>query len=111
MPALWKHRHPAFPVGLLNTVPLDESAFALTRNNGETWNELSAIDTRIAKLTDVMPSADCTTVYLASVNNGTHCTGFDSVWRSTTNEKVVALLCRHCPSARSGRESAYHLQQ
>jgi hypothetical protein len=71
-------------------VPLDESAFALTRNNGATWNELSLIDTRIAKLTDVAPSADCTTVYLASVNNETNCRSFDSVWRSSSNEKVVA---------------------
>jgi len=72
------------------TVPLDESAFALTRNNGATWNELSLIDTRIAKLTDVAPSADCTTVYLASVNDSDNCTGFDSVWRSSSNEAVVA---------------------
>jgi hypothetical protein len=71
-------------------VPLDESGFALTRNNGATWNELSLIDTRIAKLTDVAPSADCTTIYLASVNNETECRGFDSVWRSSSNEAVVA---------------------
>ena len=75
---------------IFNIVALDESAFSLTRNNGETWNQLSLIDTRINKLTDVAPSADCTTVYLASVNNGTQCQGFDSVWRSSTNEKVVA---------------------
>jgi hypothetical protein len=80
-----------WPNGFIaDTVPLDESAFALTRNNGATWNELSLIDTRIAKLTDVAPSADCTTVYLASTNNGTECAGFDSVWRSSSNEKVVA---------------------
>jgi hypothetical protein len=80
-----------WPDGIIfHPVPLDESAFALTRNNGATWNELSLIDTRIAKLTDVAPSADCTTVYLASVNNSDNCTGFDSVWRSSSNEKVVA---------------------
>jgi hypothetical protein len=44
----------------------------------------------MSKLTDVAPSADCTTVYLASANNATDCRGFDSVWRSSMNEKVVA---------------------
>jgi hypothetical protein len=80
----------SWPGGIFNIVLLDESAFSLTRNNGETWNQLSAIDTRIIKLTDVAPSADCTTVYLATVNDNIHCSGFDSVWRSSTNEKVVS---------------------
>ena len=80
----------AWPAGWFNVNPWDESAFALTRNNGETWNQLSLIDTRMTKLTDVAPSADCSTVYLASTNNGTNCEGFDSVWRSSTNEAVVA---------------------
>ena len=70
--------------------PLDESAFSLTRNNGETWNQLSLIDTRMIKLTDVAPSADCSTIYLASVNNAEYCEGFDSIWRSSSNEAVVA---------------------
>jgi hypothetical protein len=79
-----------WPSGYANYISLDESAFGLTRNNGETWNQLSLIDTRIAKLTDVAPAADCSTVYLASANNATDCKGFDSVWRSSMNEKVVA---------------------
>ncbi len=79
-----------WPAAIMNIVQLDESAFSLTRNNGETWNQLSLIDTRMNKLTDVAPSADCTTVYLASTNNGQNCAGFDSVWRSSMNEKVVA---------------------
>jgi len=79
-----------WPSGYLNFIALDESAFGLTRNNGETWNQLSLIDTRMSKLTDVAPSADCTTIYLASTNNATFCKGFDSVWRSSSNEKVVA---------------------
>jgi hypothetical protein len=83
------HGH-SWPAGIFNIMPLDESALSLTRNNGETWNQLSLIDTRMNKLTDVAPSMDCTTVYLASVNNGVRCQGFDSVWRSSTNEKVVA---------------------
>ncbi len=79
-----------WPGAIMTVVQLDESAFSLTRNNGETWNQLSLIDTRMNKLTDVAPSADCTTVYLASTNNGQNCAGFDSVWRSSMNEKVVA---------------------
>jgi hypothetical protein len=79
-----------WPSGYLNFMIHDETAFSLTRNNGETWNQLSLIDTRMSKLTDVAPSKDCSTVYLASVNNGTRCEGFDSVWRSSNNEAVVA---------------------
>jgi len=74
---------------------LDESAFGLSRNNGETWNQLALIDTEITRFTDVAPAADCSTVYLASVNtNGgaDNCTGFDSVWRSGTAAAVVAPL-------------------
>lgn len=79
-----------WPGGYLTRVPLDESAFAISRNNGETWNQLSLIDTHIMKLTDVAPTADCSTIYLASSNNNTLCTGFDSVWRSSSNAAVVA---------------------
>jgi len=73
----------------------DESAFGISRNNGETWNQLGLIDTQINQFTDVAPAADCSTVYLASVNTngGTgNCTGFDSVWRSGTNSVVTAPL-------------------
>jgi len=52
-------------------VGLDESAFAVSRNNGETWNQIAVIDTMISQFTDVAPSADCKTIYLASVNRGT----------------------------------------
>jgi len=79
-----------WPAGIFNIRVLDESAFSLTRNNGETWNQLSFIDTRMIKLTDVAPSADCSTVYIASVNDGAKCQGFDSIWRSSTNEAVVS---------------------
>jgi hypothetical protein len=79
-----------WPSGYANVIYHDESAFQLTRNNGETWNQLALIDTLMSKLTDVAPSADCSTVYLASVNNDTYCKGFDSIWRSSINENVVA---------------------
>ena len=46
----------------------DECAFAISRNNGETWNQLSLIDTTIDWFNDVAVSPDCTTIYLASVS-------------------------------------------
>ncbi|MHB8086416.1 MAG: hypothetical protein ACYDHZ_11380, partial [Dehalococcoidia bacterium] len=72
----------------------DESAFAISRNNGETWNQLALIDTTIDWFNDVAVAPDCTTIYLASVsaNTGIGCNEFDSVWRSTLNPNVAAPL-------------------
>ncbi|MGA2368774.1 MAG: hypothetical protein ABSF74_09440 [Dehalococcoidia bacterium] len=72
----------------------DESAFAISRNNGETWNQIGLIDTTIDWFNDVAPSVDCSTIYLASVNsdNSTVCSGFDSVWRSSMNDLVAKPL-------------------
>jgi hypothetical protein len=85
-----------WPAALLTSVALDESAFSLSSIWGETWNQVGLIDTRIDKLTDVAPSADSSTIYLASINDadiaGGGCTGFDSVWRSSTNANIVAPL-------------------
>ncbi len=93
MPAGWAFVANQWPRGLLGLVPLDESAFALSRNNGETWNQLAIIDTKLDKLTDVAPAADCTTVYLASTNNATNiCQSFDSVWRTSSNPAVASPL-------------------
>jgi len=75
-------------------IPNDESAFSISRNNGDTWNQLSLIDTTIDWFNDVAVSADCTTLYLASVhrNIGWGCNEFDSVWRSTISPGVAAPL-------------------
>ena len=75
-------------------IPNDESAFSISRNNGDTWNQLSLIDTTIDWFNDVAVSADCTTLYLASVhrNIGWLCNEFDSVWRSTISPGVAAPL-------------------
>jgi hypothetical protein len=77
--------------------PLDESAYGISRNNGETWNQLSLIDSVINKFTDIAPSADCKTIYLTSVNatdagEGPNYCGFDSVWRTSANPDVQAPL-------------------
>jgi hypothetical protein len=72
-------------------VARDESAFAISRNNGETWNQISLIDTVVSKFTDVAPTPDCKTVYLASIStNTTACSNFDSVWRSSSNINVTS---------------------
>ena len=89
----------AWPAGYLNSVPLDESAFSLSRDNGLTWNQESLIDTEISFLTDVVVSADSGTIYLASINKlGA---GLDSIWRSggtATGKSWERVLC--LPSAR-----------
>ena len=81
-----------WPAGYVNVIPFDESAFGISRNNGETWNQLSLINTLMSKLTDVAPSADGETIYLASVNTNPGSQGFDSVWRSSSNPAVTAPL-------------------
>ena len=83
-------------------IPNDETAFSISRNNGDTWNQLSLIDTTIDWFNDVAVSADCTTLYLASVHRNTGgfvdgqivstCNEFDSVWRSTISPGVAAPL-------------------
>ena len=101
---LWGKTWALLPGDPVNAAALlrgnDESAFAISRNNGETWNQLAYIDTTITRLVDVAPTPDCKTIYLASVNGaGTPavplaaaCTRFDSVWRSSVNNEVVAPL-------------------
>ncbi len=74
-----------WPIPYLSGEDLDESAFSLSRNNGETWNQLALIDTRISQFIDIAPAPDCTTVYLASVSDNISCSGFDSVWRSQSS--------------------------
>jgi hypothetical protein len=71
-------------------VKRDESAFGISRNNGETWNQIALIDTTITQFTDIAPSSDCKTIYLASVNTNTTCSGFDSVWRTSSNIDVTS---------------------
>ena len=89
----WKS--PTLPNPWISTlIPNDESALSISRNNGDTWNQLALIDTTIDWFNDVAVSADCTTVYVASVhrNLGVGCNEFDSVWRSTISPSVAAPL-------------------
>jgi hypothetical protein len=82
----------AWPAGYVNVIPCDESAFGMSRSDGESWNQLSLINTFISKLTDVAPSADGSTIYLASVNTNGGAQRFGSVWRSSSNPRVISPL-------------------
>jgi len=61
----------------------DEGAWSVTFDDGDTWNQLSLIDTYIDYLSDVAVSPDCNKTMLVSVNNNlsreVYC-GCDSVW-------------------------------
>jgi hypothetical protein len=94
-----------WPLPYLTGEAIDESALSITRNNGETWNQLALIDTRISRLVDIAPAPDCHTIYLASVSDNVECSGFDSVWRSQSSPIGIVwerVLCQstasqHCP--------------
>ena len=82
-----------WPEALLNSVPLDESAFSISFNDGVIWNQYSLIDTAIGFLSDISvmevteDSDDSDILYLASINNAATPGNFDfdSVWRSTSD--------------------------
>ncbi len=101
-----------WPVPYLSGEDLDESAFSLTRNNGETWNQLALIDTRISRFVDIAAAPDCSTLYLASVSDNVDCSGFDSIWRrqslpaSTNWERVLCESTTDQGCAASQTDSA-----
>jgi len=72
----------------------DESAFSRSQDEGDTWNQLSLIDTKMSWLSDFALSASYDILYLASRG-----ADFDSVWRSEDEllgETWVRILCpRH----------------
>jgi hypothetical protein len=87
-----------WPGAYLTGSPLDESAFSLSEDNGETWNQLGLIDTEIDFLSDVVVTPASDIIYLASVNNHGGINSFDSIWRTTgaptgnSWERVLCLL-------------------
>jgi hypothetical protein len=88
----------AWPGGYLTGSPLDESAFSVSEDNGQTWNQLSLIDTEIDFLSDVAVTPSSDIIYLASINNHGGINNFDSIWRTTGPptgkiwERVLCLL-------------------
>jgi len=74
----------AYAVALGGFFDYDEGAWSVTFDDGDTWNQLSLIDTNIDFLSDVAVSPDCNKTFLVSVNveNGYGC---DSVWLHAVN--------------------------
>jgi len=81
----------AYGVNLWGVLPYDESAWSVTFDDGDTWNQLSLIDTHIDYLSDVAVSPDCNKTMLVSVNlievdgEGPGPCGCDSVWLHAVN--------------------------
>jgi len=82
----------SWPAGYVRVVPCDESALAITRNNGETWNQISLINTIITKLTDFACGTNNTTAFICTNNIHTGNSHVHSIWRSTINPNVAAPL-------------------
>ena len=64
--------------------PYDEDAWSVSFDDGDTWNQLSLVDTHIDYLSDVAVSPDCNKTFLASVNEESGCS-CDSVWLHAEN--------------------------
>jgi len=73
----------AYAVALHGDVddPYDESAWSVTFDDGDTWNQVSLVDTKIDYLSDVAVSPDCNKTMLVSVHKVeiSYC-DCDSVW-------------------------------
>jgi hypothetical protein len=66
----------------------DESAFAISRDDGKTFNDISLIDTTLETLCDVAVTPDGESVYLISANDTTNL----SVWRYVESwERVFSM--------------------
>jgi len=71
----------AYAVALQGEPINDEGAWSVTFDGGDTWNQLSLIDTSIHYFSDVAVSPDCNKTFLVSVNKVAigYCDS-DSVW-------------------------------
>jgi len=74
----------AYAVTLGPVDAYDESAWSVSFDDGDIWNQLSLIDTHIDFLSDVAVSPDCNKTMLVSVNLERGC-GCDSVWLHAEN--------------------------
>jgi hypothetical protein len=77
----------AYAVALLGEPDYDEGAWSVTFDDGDTWNQISLIDTYIDYISDVAVSPDCNKTFLVSVNADTckRGCGCDSVWLNAKN--------------------------
>jgi hypothetical protein len=74
----------AYAVALGGYYDYDEGAWSVTFDDGDTFNQLSLIDTYISYLSDVAVSPDCNKTFLVSINDG-YGHGCDSVWLHAVN--------------------------
>ena len=75
----------------------DESAFAISNDDGKTFNDVSLIDTTLETLSDFAVSADGSTLYLTSLDAGgeTGYLGKDvSIWRKASSWERIFNLKR-----------------
>jgi len=75
----------AYAVALQGVFDYDEGAWSVTFDGGDTWNQLSLIDTSIHYFSDVAVSPDCNKMMLVSINTDQRGCGCDSVWLKATN--------------------------
>jgi hypothetical protein len=76
----------AYAVALWGVPCNDEGAWSMTFDDGDTWNQLSLIDTFIHYFSDVAVSPDCNKTFLVSVNKVDIGYGdCDSVWLHAVN--------------------------
>ncbi|MGD0780439.1 MAG: hypothetical protein ABR954_06670 [Dehalococcoidales bacterium] len=72
--------------GQLPGVGLDESAFSISTDGGDNWQQISLIDT-ILKLADIAVTPDSKTLFLTSYS----AFGPEGVWRSTLIEEGIGV--------------------
>jgi hypothetical protein len=69
----------AYAVAIGGWEDYEEGAWSWTFDDGDTWNQLSLIDTNIDYFSDVAVSPDCNKTMLVSINEASGCY-CDSVW-------------------------------
>ncbi len=79
MAAFYVSADKAYAVALYGDGSYDESAWSVSFDDGDVWNQLSLVDTQIDYLSDVAVSPNCNKIMLVSVNVDSGC-GCDSVW-------------------------------
>jgi len=85
MAAFYMSADKAYAVALFDGY-LEESAWSVSFDDGDTWNQLSLVNTWIDYLSDVAVSPDCNKTMLVSVNLGGEIgCGCDSVWLNAEN--------------------------
>jgi len=84
MAAFYVGANKAYAVDLGSDSYYDEGAWSVSFDDGDTWNQLSLVDTNIDYLSDVAVSPDCNKTMLVSTNVETGC-GCDSVWLKAEN--------------------------